>query len=245
MKTKPISIIIICLLVGAVAIQVASLETNLDSEQIFEKINNDFYQPPQPPVAAFNFTPTNPMINEKVVFDASDSYYPQFDPEIEVEIIDYRWDLTGDGVFDDATGEIIEWSWSEEGIYLVTLKVVGNIGLNNTMHQAIEIHRPTELSIGTISAENGRISVEINNIGEGYSNIDWKITTSGGILNLISHETTGNWVLESGDGVTVKTDRNIWGFGFININVEADALNAEKVNSDAEGIILGTFIILL
>lgn len=35
----------------------------------------------------------------------------------------FAWDLDGDGQYDDATGKVVTWSWSQAGYYIIGLKV--------------------------------------------------------------------------------------------------------------------------
>ncbi len=233
------------LIIGSALLPIINGEIN-EKQDITMKKSIDFLsQPPTGPFASFNFTPQNPMVNEIVNLDASESNYPVFDPEIEVEIIGYKWDLTNNGIFDDATGETIQHSWSQEGTYTVNLKVVGNLGINDTTERIIEIYRPTEISIESIFIENGRVSAEIQNVGEGYCTVDWRITVSGGLFGYVSAETTSTSVLESGDTQIVTMDQDAIGFGFVNIGVEAKAINADDVNSNTQGFLIGSYLIIL
>ena len=48
----------------------------------------------------------------------------------------YSWDLDEDGIYDDAMGETIEWTWSDTGVYWIGVKVVdayGNEKIYNTL----------------------------------------------------------------------------------------------------------------
>lgn len=40
----------------------------------------------------------------------------------------YAWDMDNDGSYDDATGKTISWSWDEEGVYVIKLKVTDSTG---------------------------------------------------------------------------------------------------------------------
>ena len=40
----------------------------------------------------------------------------------------YKWDMDNDGSYDDVTGKTVTWSWSEEGIYIINLKVTDDDG---------------------------------------------------------------------------------------------------------------------
>ena len=66
----------------------------------------------QPPIASFTYTPENPVANQTITFNASDSY------DLDGTIISYEWDF-GDGT--NGTGEIVEHSYSSAGNYTVNL----------------------------------------------------------------------------------------------------------------------------
>ena len=75
--------------------------------------------PNQPPVASFTYFPESLVVSEEITFDASASTDP------DGEIISYEWDF-GDGDVTNTTKETINHSYSEAGIYEVTLTVIDN-----------------------------------------------------------------------------------------------------------------------
>lgn len=72
--------------------------------------------------AAFTASPETGGIPLKVSFDASESVDP------DGEIVEYEWDLDGDGQFDDGTGETAEFTYEKVGTYAVQLRVTDNNG---------------------------------------------------------------------------------------------------------------------
>ena len=88
--------------------------------------------PPTPPVASFIYNPPNPIIDEQVTFNASDSH------DLDGEIVSYYWDFgdssTGDGV-------TVTHSYSTEGSYTVTLIVTDNDGATDTANEIIRVKR--------------------------------------------------------------------------------------------------------
>jgi hypothetical protein len=77
----------------------------------------------QPPVALFTYSPLNPVANETILFNTSNSYDP------DGFIANYEWDF-GDDIA--ATGEIVEHTYSKPGDYIVILRVTDNDGLSHT-----------------------------------------------------------------------------------------------------------------
>ena len=80
-----------------------------------------------PLIAQFTFAPSNPVVNEEIVFDASSSTSPTG------QIVSYLWDF-GDGTATSTNSATISYSFSEVGQYLVTLLVVNE--KNNTSSAA-------------------------------------------------------------------------------------------------------------
>lgn len=82
--------------------------------------------------AAFTAKPQSGELPLNVVFDASASVDP------DGEIVAYEWDLDGDGRFDDANGQRVEYEFVQEGTFDVTLRVTDNNGEFNTTTLSIE-----------------------------------------------------------------------------------------------------------
>lgn len=82
--------------------------------------------------ASFVANPDSGEVPLTVTFDATSS----FDPD--GEIVSYEWDFDGDGRFDDAEGEEVEYEFTQEGTYEVTLRVTDNNGDYATTTETIE-----------------------------------------------------------------------------------------------------------
>jgi PKD repeat protein len=77
------------------------------------------------PNASFTYSPTNPGTGETVSFDASGSN------DSDGSISSYEWDFDGDGT-PEATGETVNYTYSDEGNRSVTLTVTDDDGATNT-----------------------------------------------------------------------------------------------------------------
>jgi hypothetical protein len=76
------------------------------------------------PVATLTHAPTGPFTGDAVDFDASGS------TDSDGEIVNYAWDLDGDGAFETDTGTTptASHSYAENGTYLVSVKVTDDEG---------------------------------------------------------------------------------------------------------------------
>ncbi|MGB9952638.1 hypothetical protein ACOZ4F_09565 [Haloarcula marismortui] len=82
------------------------------------------------PNADFTIASNGPESNDKWDFDASPSSDPQGD------IAAYEWDLDGDGIFDDATGQTVENRKVDSGT-VVALRVVDSGGNADTVRKEV------------------------------------------------------------------------------------------------------------
>jgi PKD repeat protein len=153
----------------------------------------------QPPVASFTFSPTSPLVDETVTFDASASYDP------DGTIVSYDWDF-GDGLSD--TGEIVTHAYSAAGTYTVTLTVTDNDGLTDTITKDIVVSAPPATVIyvdpSTVSANPGgyfTINIDIADVTDLYS---WqvKLRWTLGLLDIDAEDIVEGPFLKQG-GITV------------------------------------------
>ncbi len=89
-----------------------------------------------PPLAKFTAQPSNPVVGEYVVFDASTSSDPDGD------IIKYSWNF-GDG--GTAEGEVVNYRYSTPGVYNVSLTVFDDSDMSDTVSLNINVS-PINLS---------------------------------------------------------------------------------------------------
>ncbi len=166
-----------------------------------------------PPVAIFTHTPESPLVNETVVFNASDSYDPDGYP-----LASYTWNF-GDGsspvtLLDPTT----HYSYTVEGNYNVTLTVTDNEALNDTTWTVLTVRKhpvanftyspsyPLEDEVVTFNASlstpNGGTIVSYQwNFGDGNSvNVTNPITTH-------NYTAVGNYTVI----LTVKDSENLTG----------------------------------
>jgi len=102
-----------------------------------------FAYPNQAPVASFVFSPSNPLVNDTVTFDASASYDP------DGSIATYRWDF-GDGNVTTVTNQVIThiYTTAESTVnYTVTLTVTDNEGSTGIATQIVPVTNPSILHV--------------------------------------------------------------------------------------------------
>jgi len=116
-----------------------------------------------PPIAKFTYKPQIAAINEKITFNASESY------DIDGKIENYTWDF-GDGNITSVTTPIIEHAYTLYGNYTVALRVTDNHDLNDTTTAIIQIKKktstltidiqPQELEIDESVTITGNLTIE-------------------------------------------------------------------------------------
>ncbi len=87
---------------------------------------------PTPPLADFDWTPWVPEVGEEVTFDG------RLSAAGDAEIVDFRWDFTGDGEA-DRSGRVVTWTFDAADVYRVTLVVEDELGLQDELSMPIEI----------------------------------------------------------------------------------------------------------
>jgi hypothetical protein len=106
--------------------------------QTGQTVTVDFgaYEVPRPvlfaPIADFTFTPAQPKVGERVIFDASAS------TDSDGQIVKYEWDFDGDGTV-DATGKIVEHIFTRAGDFPVKLTVTDNDNLQNSVTKVVSV----------------------------------------------------------------------------------------------------------
>jgi hypothetical protein len=166
-----------------------------------------FIGSPDPPVACYECTNDSPDIGQLVSFDGGCSYDPDGG-----DIDEYYWYyvLEGTGIIVEmGSGETIDYSWDEAGVYLVTLEVTDDEGVKDQETKTIyvgDVSSDADLECsGSLSwsrAKAGGLvtdSFTVENVGDTGSSLDWKVE---------SYPNWGDWTFtpSSGDGLTPEDD---------------------------------------
>jgi len=112
---------------------------------IFDNFPDEVY-----PVASFTFSPTLPVVDQTVTFNASTSY------DADGSITDYNW-LFGDGATD--SGMVVDHTFSAAGTYTVNLTVTDNDGLTRSEMGDVEVIPPAIHDVAIISITSSQSSV--------------------------------------------------------------------------------------
>jgi parallel beta-helix repeat protein len=90
----------------------------------------------QPPIANFTYIPLNPIINQTVTFNASNS------SDSDGTITNFEWDF-GDGNTTNTTEGIITYFYTSAEDYTVNLTVTDDEGATNSTSKVITVYPPT------------------------------------------------------------------------------------------------------
>jgi PGF-CTERM protein len=85
------------------------------------------------PTAQFAVNGSEPEVNRTITFDASNS------TDVDGTIVSYRWDLDGDGEYDDATGSRVNTSYESDRSIGVGLLVEDDDGATDTSNLTLSV----------------------------------------------------------------------------------------------------------
>lgn len=127
------------------------------------------------PEAIIIYSPNIPVVDNPLVFDASNSY------DSDGSIVRYGWDF-GDGTVLSGKDAVVSHTYKKVGVYLVSLEVIDSAGLTNTVTQRIEIrelHDAAVISVFStaVSVKAGEaitITVVVKNLGAVAETFDVK-----------------------------------------------------------------------
>jgi len=181
MNKKGVISIIIMLFVGSSFSTVLSVDiADLDSDITNIVIGGCN----QPPVAIFTWSPSNPMVNDSITFNASNSYDP------DGYITNRSWDFENDGTV-DAWSKVVTYAYSDAGTYRVKLQVQDNDSIiSNCTEDVIVLEKA--IIVGLIE----------NNMSDNMSEGDF-IYLSGKLLYISE---SGVEFLFSGEEVIISKD---------------------------------------
>lgn len=134
----------------------------------------------QPPVANAG-GPYTGYEGSPIIFNGTSSYDP------DGTVVSYRWDLDGDGEYDDAAGASPEYVWNDDYSGIIGLKVTDMDGF-------------TDMSTTTVTVENVAPTVEVG--ANQSANVGDTVTFSGSFVDPGADTHTFEW--DFGDGETAS-----------------------------------------
>jgi len=105
---------------------------------------------PYPPIPIATYYPSNPLSEEEVTFDGSNSF------DLDGEIVKYEWDF-GDG--DTAEGVEVTHAYSQEEEYTVVLTVTDDDGLVNSGELIVDVGQEKLLIIDQARTDKEKYSL--------------------------------------------------------------------------------------
>jgi len=117
-----------------------------------------------PPIAAAVADKVNANVGEPVNFDGSGSSDP------DGQVTQWLWDFDGDGLYTDGFAEIMDYTFWGPGIYNVDLKVVDNLGADDTLDTPLTI---------AVSGDPNEAPTAVATVDKHVVNVDEPITFDG------------------------------------------------------------------
>jgi PKD repeat protein len=101
------------------------------------------------PIADFSWNPPIPKTGTTITFNASSST----DADGIIEL--YEWDWNNDGIYDESrTSPTATHSWSDDGDYEVTLRVIDDKGANGTKTKTVTVENRPPIADFTFTPSN-------------------------------------------------------------------------------------------
>ena len=95
-----------------------------------------------PPTAAFGFAPAQPGAGSPVTFTSTSSAATGY------SLASQKWDLDGDGQYDDATGASATRTFASAGSNTVGLRVTDSRGITSTLRKSVAVFAPPTAAFG-------------------------------------------------------------------------------------------------
>jgi hypothetical protein len=197
------------------------------------------------PFPRIKYTPAYPSPGDRVKLDGSDSKDP------DGSIVSYRWSYYDikhpEKVIDLASDIVVYYSWSQQGIYIVSLFTEDNKGNNNTLDLSITVSILKLSDFDTLSRD---ISFKIINSGNiTAKNVKWNVE----IFKVKLLGTKTKSLYQKGNTISALTPHSSKTIDLkdirrkicrIKVVITAEADNALKITKTFYGRIIGKFVYL-
>jgi len=124
------------------------------------------------PVAAFDWTPAQPFIDEEVAFDAGASTDPARGIVEPQAIVVYTWDF-GDGAEAATTAETVDHTYTWPGTYTVTLTVYDDDGVAGTATEEIDVRGAIAYVSSFFDGSVSQIHLPTNTVSDTIKPFEW------------------------------------------------------------------------
>lgn len=144
----------------------SALDTTSKSYDLWFQTIASYVEPPanQPPVALFSYSPTNPVINERVFFDGINSY------DTDGSIVNWIWDLDGDGKTDVSGVSSALLTYTAVGTFNVKLTVVDDDGASSSITKAVTVGGTPPAGQFTLTVNTQPSNCDVTVAGVGSKN---------------------------------------------------------------------------
>ena len=168
---------------------------------------------PDGPYTADDCTPI--MLDGSASYDPNGQLYPSPSHPWHGYITSWEWDLDQDGLCDDASGEVVQWSSCTLGDHIISLKVTNNFGYTNTAQTLVEVihfNDPPVLTVdqAVVLVDEGQVALNSGSAVDPDGDSLNLTSSAGEILNLF--DGTWAWSYPTTDGpsesqtVTITAD---------------------------------------
>ena len=171
----------------------------------------------QEPTVGMNVTPATLLTDQAVTFTSTSTANNNGS-----SILNHKWDFSNDGTF-DASGEVVQHTFSSPGSYNVLLQVTDNLGLSSSITKVITVLQPptATYSLSNVSVKpDDLIDVDATASTDDGSIVSyqWDYTNDGtfddsGSTIQISYASTGTYALRlrvtDNDGLTSDLTKTI------------------------------------
>ncbi len=186
-----------------------------------------------PPVASFSNTPSEPLVDQTVTFNASDS------TDSDGNIISYTWDFS-DGAPVTEPDPIAYHAFGASGTYNVTLTVTDNDGLTDSTWKTVTVLPRHDVAVTSVTrssaevtiGENVTITVVVKNEGTVAETFAVTVYSNGTIIDM---QTVTNLAAGSSETLEFVWDTTNAAEGNYIIKAEADPVTGETDTADNTG----------
>jgi hypothetical protein len=181
------------------------------------------------PVAIAKTDPNPQAVNLPVSFSGTDSYDPD-GGNIQL----FSWDWDNDGTYDD-TGENVEYSWGNPGLYYVQLRVIDDEGQDDTLDQPLQVIIKSDLTESPVAIAHADPNPQLINSPVSFS-ASGSYDPDGGDIQLYEWDWNNDGIYEE-TGAEIEKSWSEAGFYFVQLRVTDDEGDTDILDEPLEIVI--------